>query len=114
VEGSLDEQQFLRYRESLVGEILRPEKNLWERAEFYWQSIAKREFAFDGRQQLADAVRSITLEDWRLYFQRVFMAERRSLLLVAPGKAATVPQGHGEPVESAAAVKARLGVYTIQ
>ena len=114
VEGSLDEQQFLRYRESLVGEILRPEKNLWERAEFYWQSIAKREFAFDGRQQLADAVQSITLEDWRGYFQRVFMAERRSLLLVAPGKAATVPQGHGEPVESAAAVKARLGVYTIQ
>ncbi|MBM69838.1 MAG: peptidase M16 [Haliea sp.] len=114
VDASLDEAQFLRYRDSLVGEILRPDKNLWERAEFYWQSIAKRETAFDSRQQLAEAVQSMALDDWRRYFDAVFMQQRRSLLVVAPGKAAAVPGGYGESVESAAAVKARMGGYTIQ
>jgi secreted Zn-dependent insulinase-like peptidase len=114
VDASLDEAQFLRYRESLVGEIQRPDKNLWERAEFYWQSIAKREYAFDSRRQLADAVQSMTLDDWRSYFETVFMQQRRSLLVVAPGKAASVPGGYGESIESAVAVKARMGVYTIQ
>lgn len=113
VVASLDEAQFLRYRESLVGEIKRPDKNLWERAEFYWQSIAKRETAFDGRQQMADAVQAISLGEWQLYFQRVFREQAHSLLVVAPGKTGAVPQGHGKAVDSAAALKAAAGVYTI-
>jgi len=56
----------------------------------------------------------MALDDWRRYFDAVFMQQRRSLLVVAPGKAAAVPGGYGESVESAAAVKARMGVYTIQ
>lgn len=114
VAGSLDEEQFLRYRKSLVAEIERPDKNLWERAEFYWQSIAKKEFAFDGRQQLATAVRALTLEDWNAYFTDVFRAQRRSLLVVAPGRAEVLPEGYGEAMESAAALKARQAFYTIE
>jgi secreted Zn-dependent insulinase-like peptidase len=114
VAGSLDEEQFLRYRKSLVAELERPDKNLWERAEFYWQSIAKKEFAFDGRQQLAAAVGALTLEDWNTYFTDVFRAQRRSLLVVAPGRAQALPEGYGEAVESAAALKARQAFYTIE
>ncbi|MDO8862565.1 insulinase family protein [Haliea sp. E1-2-M8] len=113
VAGSLDEEQFLRYRNSLVAEIQRPDKNLWERAEFYWQSIAKKEFAFDGREQLADAVSALTLADWSDYFSDVFRAQRRSLLVVAPGNAQALPQGYGAAVESAAALKARQEFYTV-
>lgn len=113
VAGSLDEEQFLRYRKSLVAEIQRPDKNLWERAEFYWQSIAKKEFAFDGRQQLAAAVSALTLEDWNAYFSDVFQAQRRSLLVVAPGRGQVLPEGYGETVESAAALKARQAFYSI-
>tara|TARA_R110002110_G_scaffold245617_4_gene462055 strand:- start:43509 stop:46364 length:2856 start_codon:yes stop_codon:yes gene_type:complete len=113
VVDSLDEEQFLRYRKSLVAEILRPDKNLWERAEFYWQSIAKKEFDFDGRQQLAAAVEGLTLEDWSAYFSDVFRAQRSSLLVVAPGSAQALPEGHGVTVESAAAIKARQGFYTV-
>ncbi len=113
VAEALDEEQFLRYRTSLVAEILRPDKNLWERAEFYWQSIAKKEFDFDGRQQLADAVRGLTLEDWNAYFGDVFRGQPRSLLVVAPGKVQSLPEGYGELVESAAALKARQPYYTI-
>ncbi|MEQ8801176.1 MAG: peptidase M16, partial [Haliea sp.] len=113
VVDSLDEEQFLRYRKSLVAEILRPDKNLWERAEFYWQSIAKKEFDFDGRQQLADAVKGLTLEDWSTYFSEVFRAQRSSLVVVAPGSAQALPEGHGVTVESAAAIKSLQGFYTV-
>lgn len=113
VVDSLDEEQFLRYRKSLVAEILRPDKNLWERAEFYWQSIAKKEFDFDGRQQLAEAVRGLTLEEWRAYFTDVFRTQPGSLLVVAPGRAQTLPDGHGVTVESAAELKARQGHYIV-
>ncbi|MEQ9464338.1 MAG: insulinase family protein [Haliea sp.] len=114
VTGALDEEQFLRYRKSLVAEIQRPDKNLWERAEFYWQSIAKKEFAFDGRQQMADAVSSLTLEDWSAYFTGVFREQRHSLLVIAPGRANSQPEGYGETVESAAALKARQAFFTIE
>ncbi|HEY7776508.1 MAG TPA: insulinase family protein, partial [Kineobactrum sp.] len=57
VDASLDEEQFLRHRAALVGEIVRPHKNLWERAEFYWQSLAKKQYEFDSRRQLAATVR---------------------------------------------------------
>lgn len=113
VTGGLDEEQFLRYRKSLVAEIQRPDKNLWERAEFYWQSIAKKEFAFDGRQQMADAVSSLSLEDWSAYFTAVFRERRHSLLVVAPGREESLPEGYGETVESAAALKARQAFYTV-
>lgn len=113
VAGSLDEEQFLRYRTSLVAEILRPDKNLWERAEFYWQSIAKKEFDFDGREQLAAAIRALTLEEWTAYFSEVFRERSHSLLVVAPGKAQALPEGHGAMLESAAAFKARQGFYTV-
>lgn len=114
VAGSLDEEQFLRYRKSLVAEIKRPDKNLWERAEFYWQSIAKKEFDFDGREQLAAAVSALTVEEWSAYFSEVFRERTRSLLVVAPGGAETLPEGFGETVESAAALKAREAFYTVQ
>ncbi len=113
VTGGLDEEQFLRYRKSLVAEIQRPDKNLWERAEFYWQSIAKKEFAFDGRLQLADAVSGLSLTDWSDYFTDVFREQRHSLLVVAPGREKSLPEGYGETVESAGALKARQAFYTI-
>ena len=43
---------------ALVSDILRPDKNIAERAEFYWRSIAYRQLDFAGRQRVADAVQA--------------------------------------------------------
>ncbi|MBT4522652.1 MAG: peptidase M16, partial [Halieaceae bacterium] len=53
VEADLDEAQFARHKAALIAEITRPDKNLWERAEFYWQAIAKKDLNFSGRRALA-------------------------------------------------------------
>ena len=93
VESELDEAQFERHQSALVSDILRPDKNLWERAEFYWQSIARKQFDFAGRQDLAEAVEAFTLQSWLAYYNRVFLQQRHSLQVVAPGRWGDLPEG---------------------
>lgn len=113
VPDSLDEAQFIRHRQALVNDILRPDKNLWERAEFYWQSIAKKQYDFDGRVSLASAVEELTLARWRDYFQRVFLAQPHSLQVAAPGRWRVLPADVPDRYESAEQVKAENGFYVI-
>ncbi len=114
VVASLDEDQFKRHREALVAEILQPDKNLWERAEFYWQSIAKKQYQFDGKQAMADAVAGFTLADWVGYFQTVFIEQPRSLQVVSPGRRGDLPTVDGERYETATAIKSGHDAYVIE
>jgi secreted Zn-dependent insulinase-like peptidase len=113
VEDGLDDEQFMRHREALMQEIRRPDKNLWERSEFYWQSIAKKEFDFDGRDAMAAAVEGFDRTAWLDYFRQVFIAQRRSLQVVAPGRWGELPPVAGEPLGSADEIKAGHDVFII-
>jgi len=79
------QDQFARHRQALINNLLKPHENLMERAGFYWQSIAFREWGFDRPRQLAEAVEAISFDDWQAYFEAVFLQERRSLLAVSAG-----------------------------
>ena len=114
VEGELDQNQFDRHKVALIGEILRPDKNIWERAEFYWQSIAKHQENFDSRQSLANAVDALTLESWLAYYKRVFIENRRSLQAVAPGKWGSLPAGSAQRFVIPGAIKQGHQAYTIE
>ena len=113
VPAALDEEQFARHKAALVSDILRPDKNLWERADFYWQSIANKQFDFDARQQLAQAVEAFSLESWKAYYQQVFIVRPHSLQVVAPGRWKRLPKGHFRRYDSAAAIKADHPSYLI-
>ena len=113
VESELDNDQFDRHKTALMSDIQRPDKNIWERAEFYWQSIAKYQDKFDARQSMAEAVDALTLETWLAYYNRVFLQDRHSLQVVAPGKWERFPQGESQRYNAPAAVKQGHGVYII-
>ncbi|MEM6581250.1 MAG: insulinase family protein [Pseudomonadota bacterium] len=110
----LDKAQFERNQAALLSDILKPDKNLWERADFYWQSIARKQYEFDGRKQIADAVREFNLEDWLAYYQTVFVDQRHSLQVIAPGKSGALPKGKYDVFESADAIKQGHASYLIQ
>jgi secreted Zn-dependent insulinase-like peptidase len=93
----IDEAQFLRHRTALVNRILKPHENLGERAEFYWQAIAFREWGFDRPQQLAAAVEAIDYQDWQRFFEQQILAAPRSLIGVSAGAGGRLPQGPGMP-----------------
>lgn len=114
VEPALDAAQFERHKESLVSDILRPDKNLNERAEYYWQSIARKEWGFDSRQSLADAVQALTLPAWKAYYERVFVQQRHSLRVVAPGKWGSAAPSDARVFDSAEAIKRGHETYTIE
>lgn len=113
VPDQLDNEQFLRHRDALVTDIMRPDKNLWERAEFYWQAIAKKQWQFDGREQLAEAVAKLDLSQWLGYYERVFLERRHSLQVVAPGRWGEFPAGAERQVNSAQELKANHSNYEI-
>ncbi|MEJ2531493.1 MAG: insulinase family protein [Halioglobus sp.] len=110
---ALDAGQFARHKQALLSEIRRPDKNLWERAEFYWQSIAKKHWDFDGREALAAAVEALTLESWTDYYNRVFMQQRHSLQVVAPGRWGNLPDGEFRRYQSATALREGHDAYVI-
>jgi len=114
VPAALDEEQFARHKAALLGDILRPDTNLWERADFYWQSIANKQYGFDARRQLADAVESFSLESWRDYYDKVFIARPRSLQVVAPGRWNKLPRGDFKRYDAAARIKRGHQSYLIE
>ncbi|MDX1734342.1 MAG: insulinase family protein [Halioglobus sp.] len=109
--GELDQEQFERHVTALRNDILRPHKNLAERADFYWRAIARKQWQFDGREQLADALSALTLEDWQAYFTEVFLARSHSLQVVAPGRWDKLPAGDYEQFDAATAIKAQHSSY---
>ena len=110
LESGIDPTTFERHRQALLNEVLEPDKNLWERAEFFWQSMAEGRYEFDSRQQLADAVEALDYTGWLEYFGRVFMQQRHSLRLVAPGQWAELPTAD-HVFESTAEFKQSLPFY---
>jgi secreted Zn-dependent insulinase-like peptidase len=113
VEGSLSAAQFERHQQALISDILRPDKNLWDRAEFYWQSIARKQLGFDGRDALAEAVQGLSRESWLEYFNEVFLQQQRSLQVVAPGRRDKLPTTDGEIFYDATRIKEGHDAYII-
>ncbi|MFV0278463.1 MAG: insulinase family protein, partial [Parahaliea sp.] len=106
---------FERHREALLQEINKPDKNLWERAEFLWQSLARKELAFDARQQLSAAVRDLTREDWLAYYRQVFLIQPHSLQAVAPGRwNGDLPPVDGRVFRDAARLKQGHPAYLVE
>ncbi len=114
VEPGLDEAQFERHKVSLISDILKPDKNLNERGEYYWQAIARKEWDFAGRQTLADAVGALTLDSWKAYYEKVFLNQRHSLQVVAPGKWDLLPKGNFKVYDSAQAIKSGHATYVVE
>ncbi|MFV8818319.1 insulinase family protein [Haliea sp. E17] len=114
VPAEIDAEQFARNKQALLNEVLRPDENMWQRAEFYWQSLARKQFDFDSRDQQAEALRALTLEQWQDYYNTTFLQQRHSLQVAAPGARETLPAGSQRRVESAAELKSGHRVYLVE
>jgi insulysin len=113
VEGSLGDEQFARHKQALISDILRPDKNIWDRASFYWQSIANKHYDFDSRNALAAAVEGFTLESWTRYFTQTFITQPHALQVVAPGRWDALPAGDFERYQEAESIKSGHEAYEV-
>lgn len=106
-------EQFERHRQALINATLKPQDNLRERAEFYWQSLATRQWQFDSPVQMASAVESINYEDWRQAYRQLFLEAPRSLLALSPGAKEATPQTDSEVFDSPEALRDGRGTYAV-
>ena len=111
--ADLDDEQFARHKAALRNEVLRPHKNQAERAEFYWQSLARKRVEFDGRERFAQALDALSMEQWKAYYTQEFLQQRRSLQVVAPGRWGLFPEGERTIFTSAEDVKAGHPAYQL-
>lgn len=111
VDDTLDAAQFERHKAALISDVTKPDKNLSERAAYYWRAIDGKRYDFASRQQLADAVDALTMADWKAYFQREFIEQPKALQVVSPGKWQALPQVSGPTFDSAEALKAAHDAY---
>lgn len=107
----MSEAQFQRHQLALLNDLRKPDKNLFEESEYYWREIARSEYGFASKRELADAVQALDYATWRAWFQQWVIDEPALLLTLTPGR-------WSDPVSGRAAVsptelQARLPFYSI-
>jgi secreted Zn-dependent insulinase-like peptidase len=77
----MSETDFEKHRQGLLGRILEKEKRLRTRSNRYWRELDRKNYRFDSREQLADAVRSITKDEFVKFYKRFLLSENRKRLV---------------------------------
>ncbi|TBW56631.1 peptidase M16 [Marinobacter halodurans] len=78
-----------REKQAVLSQLLAQDRRLSEVSERYWQEIDRGEFDFDSRQQLARAIRNVTLDDVLTTYRQTIEPRLHSLRVsTGAGKAA--------------------------
>lgn len=81
------ETEFATYRDNLLGRLEAPPKSLHDVVQSQWQNIRMGYLESDRRQQIAEAVREITLSEFRSWYRDRFLSpEARQLSLLLEGQ----------------------------
>ena len=80
--AQLSEEDLARLKASLLSRLMTQDQTLQDRAERYWVEIDRENTAFDTREQLAQAVQTISLEQFVSAYQDWIAGEQRRRLIV--------------------------------
>ena len=83
---SMSDDAFDQTKRGLVARILKKDNQLSERTDRYWTQIDLKEYDFDTREALTDVIRSLSKADVLATFDRVFMQQKRKLLVQSSGR----------------------------
>lgn len=82
----MDAASLTRYKQAILTRILEKDKRLMERTQRYRRYLALKYLDFDHRDQVADAIRALTLNDISNFYQTLFLAEpNRHLIIESTG-----------------------------
>ncbi len=77
----MSEADFEEHRQGLLARILEKEKRLRARSNRYWTELDRKNYKFNSREQLADAVRLITKDEFVKFYKRFLLSENRKRLV---------------------------------
>jgi secreted Zn-dependent insulinase-like peptidase len=67
--ASMNEQQFLQYKEGIMTTLTQPDQNLYELSDRYWSNIVEGNPHFNTRTRLAYEIEKISLDGFRRFFE---------------------------------------------
>lgn len=83
----MDEQRLNREKQAVISSILEQDRQLGEVSNRYWHEIDRDAKAFDSRQKLANAVKSVSREQLMSTFENAILKRDRAMRVITGGEA---------------------------
>ncbi len=84
--AELDQATFERHKAALLSDLLEADRQLDDRTDRYWNEIDRQYYAFDLRQNLAAAVKDVSLAELKATYEKLLRSpESKRLVARAPG-----------------------------
>jgi len=78
----LDDNRLNREKQAVISQLLQQDRQLGEVSGRYWREIDRNNEEFDSREQLADAIRKVSLEDLQKTYRKTLLNRERALMVV--------------------------------
>ncbi|MFT5482461.1 MAG: insulysin [Halieaceae bacterium] len=86
VEGRVTEEVFNRHRDALIMELNQSPKNIFDQAGRYWRDISRKQYDFNGIENMTAALQGIDLAAWDAHFRDSLIENPRSVLVYTSGR----------------------------
>jgi len=80
--AELDDNRLNREKQAVISQLLQQDRQLGEVSGRYWREIDRNNEDFDSREQLAEAIRKVSLEDLQQTYRKTLLDRERALLVV--------------------------------
>ncbi|KRW82825.1 peptidase M16 [Marinobacter sp. P4B1] len=80
--AELDDNRLNREKQAVISQLLQQDRQLGEVSGRYWREIDRNNEDFDSREQLADAIRKVSLEDLQKTYRKTLLDRERALMVV--------------------------------
>ena len=112
--ADITEQDFDQQRNAVLSKLSEKPQNLSQQAQRYWQDISQNYYQFDSREQLIDAMQSLSYPQWQQFFVEDVIENHRHMIVYTVGQFTGQAEVSGESLDNPADFKALLPVYTFQ
>jgi secreted Zn-dependent insulinase-like peptidase len=80
--AELDQATFEQHRTALLNNLLEADSTLDERTQRYWNELDREHYAFDLRENLAAAIKEVSLADFKASYEDLLRSHNRKRLVV--------------------------------
>lgn len=81
--STLEEADFERYKQAVISRLEEKETNLGQRSNRYWSEIDKKNYDFNSKQQLIEAIAATSLEQLREFYARRVNEQGNNLIVIS-------------------------------
>ena len=87
---TLEPEEFARHKAAVISRLEKKDSTLYERSNRYWQEIDRKNFDFDTRERLIEAINALDRNAFAQFYQQL-LSQRGNAILVSTDAAKIQP-----------------------